>query len=249
MGEFPSELWLARKILTDQGKNYESSVFRELCELAGVQKLRTTPYHPETNGQCEHFNQTLINMVGTLPTDTRKNWQEWVSTLVSVYNSTVSNATGFSLYFLMYGHHPQVPIDIEFGVTQVDISRPTHVNYVKKLKARLKWVYKVAKEITSKDAEKYKQYYDCKFQYMALAPDDMVLVRTKALGQDHKIAGKYEQNPYVMISQMGYWPVFKVQPRDAEDQERIKILHWNMLYPIQTVQNDGLDSTTVLPKK
>ena len=64
------------KILTDQGKNFESSLVRELCELAGVQKLRTTPYHPETNGQCEHFNQTLINMIGTLPTHAKKNWQE-----------------------------------------------------------------------------------------------------------------------------------------------------------------------------
>ena len=94
------------KILTDQGKNFESSLVKELCELAGVQKLRTTPYHLETNGQCECFNQTLINMVGTLPTHAKKNWQEWVSTLVSAYNSTVSNVSGFSPYFLMYGHHP-----------------------------------------------------------------------------------------------------------------------------------------------
>ena len=97
-------------------------------------------------GLCECFNQTLINMVGTLPTHAKKNWQEWVSTLVIAYNSTVSNAAGFSPYFLMYGHHPQLPIDIEFGVTQIDISRPTHENYVKKIKARLKWAYKVARD-------------------------------------------------------------------------------------------------------
>ena len=61
---------------------------------------------------------------------------------------------------------------------------------------------------------------------MALAPGDMVLV-----------------------SQMGNQPVFKVQPRDAKDQEGIKILHQNMLYPIQTVQNDEQDSTTGSPKR
>ena len=105
------------KILTDQGKNFESWLVRELCELAGVQKLRTTPYHPETNGQCEYFKQTLINMIGTLPTHAKKNWQEWVSTLVSAYNSTVSNAIGFSPYSLIYGCHLQLPIDIDFGVT------------------------------------------------------------------------------------------------------------------------------------
>ena len=61
-----------RKMLTDQGKNFESSVVRELCELAGVQKLRTTPYHLERNGQCEHFNQMLINMIRTLPTHAKR---------------------------------------------------------------------------------------------------------------------------------------------------------------------------------
>ena len=60
---------------------------------------------------------------------------------------------------------------------------------------------------------------------MALAPGDMVLVRAKALGQDYKIADKWEQNQYVMVSQMGNQPVFKVQPQGAKDQEGIKILH------------------------
>ena len=49
----------------------------------------------------------------------------------------------------MYGHHLQLPINIEFGETQVDISGPTHENYVKKLKARLIWAYKVAMETSS----------------------------------------------------------------------------------------------------
>ena len=98
----------------------------------------------------------LINMIGTLPTHAKKNWQEWVSTLVSAYNSTICNATGFSPYILMYGDHPQLPIDIEFGVTQVDISGPTRKNYVTKLKARLKWAYKLAKETSSKESERHK---------------------------------------------------------------------------------------------
>ena len=59
------------KILTDQGKSFENLI-RELCELAQVKKLHTSPYHPETNGQCEHFNATLINMLGTLPTHAKK---------------------------------------------------------------------------------------------------------------------------------------------------------------------------------
>ena len=53
------------KILTDQAKSFENNVLRELCDLAQVKKLCTSPYHPETKGQCEHFNATLISMLGT----------------------------------------------------------------------------------------------------------------------------------------------------------------------------------------
>ena len=43
------------KIISDQGRNFESELLANLCEVAGVQKLRTTPYHQQTNGQCERL--------------------------------------------------------------------------------------------------------------------------------------------------------------------------------------------------
>ena len=61
------------KILTDQGKSFENNLIQELWELAQVKKLHTSPYHPETNGQCECFNATLINMWELLPTHAKKN--------------------------------------------------------------------------------------------------------------------------------------------------------------------------------
>ena len=58
---------LPEKILTNQGHNFESAMLKKLCELAQVKKIRTSGYHPHTNGHCECFNATLINMLGTLP--------------------------------------------------------------------------------------------------------------------------------------------------------------------------------------
>ena len=94
-------------------------MIRELCELAQVNKLHTSPYHPETNGQCEHFNATLIGMLGTLPTHAKKNRQEWIATLTHAYNCPVSSVTGFSPYFLMFGKTPKIPLDVEMGLTLV----------------------------------------------------------------------------------------------------------------------------------
>ena len=77
---------IPEKIISDQGRNFESELIGHLCQLAGVQKLRTSPYHPQTNGQCERFNGTLLNMLGTLTPEQKKDWKSHVPALVHAYN-------------------------------------------------------------------------------------------------------------------------------------------------------------------
>ena len=72
---------LLEKILLDQGRHFESDLIQKLCKLIQVRKLRTKDYHPRTNGQCEGFNRTLINMVGTLPDKPKSQWPGHLSIL------------------------------------------------------------------------------------------------------------------------------------------------------------------------
>ena len=66
---------LPKKILMDQGHNFESQLVADLCKLMGTQKVWTSPYHLQTNGQCERFNSTLINMLGMLPKEKKSEWK------------------------------------------------------------------------------------------------------------------------------------------------------------------------------
>ena len=91
------------KFIIDQGRNVESDLIENLCQVAGVKKLRTSSYHPQKNGQCEHFNSTLLNMLGTLTPEHKKNWKSHVPALVHAYNCTRNAATGFSPYYLLFG--------------------------------------------------------------------------------------------------------------------------------------------------
>ena len=122
---------IPEKILSDQGRNFESSLIMELCKLTGIKRLRTTPYRPQTNGQCEKLNSTLINMIGTLPTDIKYHWQDNVNTLVHAYNRMDSTATKFSPFYLMFGREPNLPIDIKFGVRTPDLIATSTKSYVK----------------------------------------------------------------------------------------------------------------------
>ena len=91
-------------------------------------------------------------MLGTVPQHAKKNWSDWVCSLTHAYNATVSQATGFSPFYLMYGRCPILPIDIEFGVTLPDLTTVKRQNYAKKLKAHLKWAFKKARETNDKEA-------------------------------------------------------------------------------------------------
>ena len=176
------------KILMDQRKSFENNLFRELCSLAKVKKLHTSPYHPEANGQCERFNATLISMLGTLPSHAKKNWQEWITTLTHAYNCTVSPVTGFSLYFLMFGRNPKLPLDIDLGIPTMEQEPTSQQNYAQKLYSRLQWAYQKAQENSKKESECHKKYYDERMRCMKLRPDGLVMVRVKALIGDHKIS-------------------------------------------------------------
>ena len=124
---------LRKKILTDQGQTFNGKLFTALCKEAKILKLRTSPYHPQTNGQPERFNCMLMTMLGTLPEDKIINWQDWVSTLCHAYNCTVTKVMGYSPYFLMFGRQPRIPVDEVFDVTFPKTNRNTIKQYVQTL--------------------------------------------------------------------------------------------------------------------
>ena len=80
------------------------------------------------------FQCNFDQHVGTLPTHAKKHWQERVPTLTHAYNCTISSVTRFSPYYLMFGHTPRIPLEIEIGVTLIEQGDTSHHNEVCELK-------------------------------------------------------------------------------------------------------------------
>ena len=91
------------KLLSDQRANFESNIISDLCELMGIQKVRTLPYHPQTNGQVEQAHQILMQMIGKLGRDQKADWPKHLPELVHAYSSTRLAITGYSPHYLMFG--------------------------------------------------------------------------------------------------------------------------------------------------
>ena len=75
------------KLLNDWGANFKSNIRKELCELMGMQKVRTSPYQAQTNGQVEWAHQMLMHMIGKLSKDLKADCPKHLSELAHTYNS------------------------------------------------------------------------------------------------------------------------------------------------------------------
>ena len=120
-----------------------SHLVADLCQLMGTQKIWTSLYHSQTNGQCERFNSTVIGMLGMFPPEKKSSeWKIHTGMLVHAYNCTQNSATGFSPYYLMYRRQPHLPVDVTLGLAPHTTTAPNTLKFVQKMREHAKWAQK-----------------------------------------------------------------------------------------------------------
>ena len=108
-----------REILTDQATNFMLELLQELHKLLGIKSIRTSLYHPQTDGLVERFNQTLKHvMKKVLMTDCRS-WDKLLPLVLFAYHEVPQEATGFSTLELIYSRD----VIIGYSVGRMDTNR------------------------------------------------------------------------------------------------------------------------------
>ena len=218
-------------LVSDQGKAFTGHVITHLCDLYGVQKLRTSPYHAQTSSQVERMTQTIIRMIGKLEEDRKACWSEHLPELLLAYNATHSAVTGYSPYYLLFGRRPRIPLDYLFP-TLHDSPHQTKMKVsVAAMQKRLKEAFTVARCLTSEEVARQCRYYDRKAGAVALQPGDIVIVCTDGFVGKQKVKDQWEDGGFIVESQLEDWPVYKVKCPTSDDRQKPKywILHRNRL--------------------
>ena len=218
-------------LISDQGKALTGHLMTNLCELYGVQKLRTSPYHAQTNGQVEQMNQTIIHMIGKLEQDKKACWSEHLLKMLSAYNGTRSTVTGYSPYFLLFGRKARMPVDYVFPTLRDSPHQTKMEVSVAAMQKRLKEAFAVARHLTSQEAARQRRYYNCKAGAVALQPGDVVMVCTNGFVGKRKVKDQWEDGGFIVESQLEDWSVYKVRclTSDAKQKPKYQILHRNRL--------------------
>ena len=98
--------------LTYQGTNFMSRTMKELYGLGKVKAIRTSVYHPATDGLCERFNRTLKSMIRKFVLEDARNWHQWLDPLLFAVREVPQASTGFSPFELLYGRRPKGVLDL-----------------------------------------------------------------------------------------------------------------------------------------
>lgn len=144
-------------ILTDQGTNFMSKVFKHICKLFKIQKITTSAYHPESNGSLERSHKTLVEYLRCFCNEKQTQWEKWVPYATFVYNTSPHSITKFTPFELMYGRLANLPGELQKGAMTPLYN---YEDLIANTKHKLKASHEIAKQNLIKAKIEQKEKFD-----------------------------------------------------------------------------------------
>lgn len=223
-----SRVGFSREILTDQGTNFMSTLLQQVYKLLGIRSLRTTAYHPQTDGLTERFNQTLKQMLRKFVSDSGKDWDQWLPYLLFAYREVPQSSTGFSPFELLYGHEVRGPLALlrELWDGDQKMPEPTNVvSYVVQMRERLERMTAMAQSHLAEAQTRQKTWYDKTARDRSFEPGEKVLIMLPS--QESKLLAKW-QGPFEVKRKLGPTTYEITTPGQGRS---VRTLHINLLKP------------------
>ena len=226
--DFVGRFGVPQTLHTDQGSNFESALFRELCNVLGIEKTRTTAYRPQSDGLVERFNRTLEQMLSVYVHENQKDWDIHVPLVLMAYRSSPQETTGYSPNLLMLGRETTLPVELMIGPPVPRDTATTTSEYVDKFADRCEKAYSVARDKAQHGQNRQKRHYDARIFKVAspYAAGDKVWQRnySKKKGLSPKLQLKWN-GPFVVVKKLSDC-LYRIRP---EDSQKLKVVHIDRL--------------------
>lgn len=144
-------------ILTDLGTNFQSQLFNNLAKMLQINKLKTTPYHPQTNSAAERLNASIKNSLTCLA-DTVSNWDTYLGYYNFIYNNSYHDTLLEKPSFLMFNRDLNLPFHI------LEQKQRNHYfpceNFIEENMRKMQFVYRQVYQNLETAADKQKRNRD-----------------------------------------------------------------------------------------
>ena len=185
------------------GSVHTGDLIQALYKLMGIEKTATTSYRPQSNGGCERFNGTLKGLLWSYCQENPKNWLNCLDQVLFAYRTTVHSATGYSPFFLRYGTHPRLPVDLITGSQPPQLENKSQNKFAHDLYYKLHEVYTFVREHLKSKQISMKKQFDRSAHVVRYNVGDFVYVWKPApAGCDHRKFYDHFKGPFKIVSKV-----------------------------------------------
>ena len=185
---------------SDQGTNFESKLFQEMCKILGINKTRTTAYHPQSDGLVERFNRSLGDMLSKLVNERRDDWDDMLPYVMCAYRATPHRSTDITPNRMMLGREAMLPVDLMYGHA-LQHKHHCPVEYVEWIREAMEESFEKCRTQMRKAAQKQAKHYNRLAMEQSFHIGDWVLLFYPPLAKQ-KLALKF-LGPYKVTRKMG----------------------------------------------
>ncbi|XP_061189572.1 uncharacterized protein K02A2.6-like [Saccostrea echinata] len=192
------------QVHSDQGRNFESKAFKEMCELLHIDKTRTSSMRPQANGSVERFNRTLATMLTMYCEHNQKIWDKYLPQVMMAYRASIHSSINTTPNLMMLGRNVNLPLEAVVGKPPSQTDDGIEPNeYIDELQRTLIDVHALAREHLKKSTEYNKRHYDQKAKKQLLERGQPVWLYddTRKVGVCPKLTSKWK-GPYLITKRI-----------------------------------------------
>ena len=114
---------IPRVLVSDNGKQFDNSAFRDFYSKLGIKNHYSSPAHPQANEQVEVTNRTLLKIIKTWLEGVKGIWPDELPSVLWAYHTTARTPTGETPFRLAYGADAVIPAEV--GLTSYRVKNYT----------------------------------------------------------------------------------------------------------------------------
>ncbi|VDI21707.1 Hypothetical predicted protein [Mytilus galloprovincialis] len=194
-------------IHSDQGSNFESNVFKEMCIILGIHKTRTTPFRPKSDGMVEKSNSTIETMLSAFVSKHQRDWDEYIYLLMLAYRSS---------------EHESLDQRLK---SHLCILKTV---YAYELSQKLEVIHKFARNKLKLSSDRMKRNYDVGTKMQTFDAGDPVWLHNprRVKGLCPKLQNNWE-GPYIVVNKLND-VIYRIQ---KGPKTKPKVVHQDRLKP------------------
>ena len=163
-------------ILSDQGANLHlAEIMKDLYNTLGVNKVRTTAYHPATNGALERRHKDLVNVLKKLTGSHPDDWSDYLDVAIFALNSAICSSTGYAPNELVFSYQVRVPADLVFSVTTTEFYK-SGAHHMSESYYKFKDIFDLVRANIQTAMKLQKRTYDRQINFTQYKEGDRVLI-------------------------------------------------------------------------